>query len=88
MQMRVLLIPAVTGALLASSALAFALQATGTVKTYNAKSHTVILHDGTKYLLPKTSTRLKAGEKVQISIPRMARGGAWPSGLSSISCVL
>ena len=54
MQMRVLLIPAVTGALLASSALAFALQATGTVRTYNAKSHTVILHDGTKYLLPKT----------------------------------
>ena len=74
--MRVLLVPAMTGALLASSVLAFALHANGTIKTYNAQSNTVVLDDGTKYLLPKDykQSGLKAGEKVQISYTKDGKG--------------
>lgn len=70
--MRKLLVPAAAAALLATSALSFAVtqqHATGTVKAYDAKAQTLTLADGSVYMLPKTfkNPGLKAGEKVSIN---------------------
>jgi hypothetical protein len=68
--MRALLIPAAAAALLATSALGFAAQHTsGTVKTFNNKTMSLTLADGSVYMIPKTvkAPALKAGEKVDIS---------------------
>lgn len=69
--MRAFLIPAAAAALLATSALGFAAQhtTTGTVKSFNNKSMSLTLADGSVYMIPKSvkAPALKAGEKVDIS---------------------
>jgi Protein of unknown function (DUF1344) len=64
-----LFVSAALAAVLASSSLAFADQASGTIKAFDAKAMTLTLQDGTEYYLPKTfkDPGLKTGERVQIS---------------------
>lgn len=69
--MRALLVPVAVAASLSLAPVAFAAakNASGAIKAYDAKSHSLTLSDGTTYMLPaklKTSG-LKVGEKVQIS---------------------
>jgi hypothetical protein len=69
--MRALLVPAAVAALLATApfALAAGQTATGTVKAFDMKAHTLTLNDGVVYQLPSgfKDPGLKSGEKVQIS---------------------
>jgi len=68
--MRMLLIPVAVATVFATSAFASAAQhATGTIKTYNPKTMTMTLADGTTYSLSKKfkDMGLKSGEKVAIS---------------------
>jgi Cu/Ag efflux protein CusF len=69
--MRALLVPAAAAALLATApfALAAGQTATGTVKAFDMKAHTLTLNDGTLYQLPAgfKDPGLKSGEKVQVS---------------------
>ena len=48
--------------------------ATGTVKSLDAKAHSVTLDNGSTYMLPKSyqQSKLKAGEKVKISWEKKA----------------
>jgi Protein of unknown function (DUF1344) len=67
--MRRLIVSAALAAVVASSSLAFADQATGTVKAFDSKAMTLTLQDGTEYYLPQTfkNPGLKAGQKVEIT---------------------
>lgn len=69
--MRALLVPAAAAALLATAPLALAATqtATGTVKAFDLKAHTLTLDNGTIYQLPAAfkDPGLKSGEKVQVS---------------------
>lgn len=68
--MRKLLAPVAAAALLATSALAFAApqHTDGTIKSYDSKSMSLTLADGTNFVLPKhfKDPGLKAGEKVSV----------------------
>ncbi|MEJ6783949.1 DUF1344 domain-containing protein [Aminobacter sp. Piv2-1] len=70
--MRKLFVPAVAAAVLASSALAFAASAqhtNGTIKTVDMKAMSLVLDDGSTYVLSKKfkDPGLKAGEKVAVT---------------------
>ncbi|MBN9036604.1 MAG: DUF1344 domain-containing protein [Rhizobiales bacterium] len=69
--MRALLVPAAVAALLATApfALAATQTATGTVKAFDMKAHTLTLNDGVVYQLPAgfKDPGLKAGAKVEVS---------------------
>ncbi len=69
--MRMYLIPAAIAATLSVATLAIAApqHATGTVKSYDSKTMTLTLADGTIYSLPRSfkNPGLKAGEKVSVS---------------------
>jgi Protein of unknown function (DUF1344) len=67
--MKRLVISAAIAAVVASSSLAVADQASGTVKAFDAKAMTLTLQDGSEYYLPQTfkDPGLKAGEKVSIT---------------------
>ncbi|EBX4817032.1 DUF1344 domain-containing protein [Salmonella enterica subsp. enterica] len=70
--MRTLLASAALAASMALAPAAFAASAqtsTGSIKTYDAKAHSITLDDGTTYMLPAKfkASGLKAGEKVQVS---------------------
>lgn len=69
--MRALLVPAVAAALISTApfALAASQTATGTIKAFDMKAHTLTLDDGITYQLPATFTDpgLKSGEKVQVT---------------------
>jgi len=67
--MRSFIIPAAVAAVLATSPFALASEtASGIVKSFDAKAHTLALQDGTIYTLPMTFTDpgLKAGAKVSV----------------------
>ncbi|MCX8568683.1 MULTISPECIES: DUF1344 domain-containing protein [Hyphomicrobiales] len=68
--MRKLIIPAAAAAVLATSALALAAaqHTDGTIKTFDSKAMSLILDDGTTFMLPKKfkDPGLKAGEKVSV----------------------
>ena len=66
--MRKVFVPIAAGLLTLSSA-AFAADATGTVKSVDAKAGTVTLDDGVTYLLPVTvkADTVKAGSKVKVT---------------------
>lgn len=63
------LVPAVVLASLALMGPAFAAQTTGTVKSFDAKAHTLTLKDGVVYYLPTgfKDPGLKPGKKVSIT---------------------
>lgn len=69
--MRKLLVPAVAAAILSTSAVAFAAtkNTTGTVKSFDTKGMTLILANGTEYILPRgfKDPGIKAGEKVTVA---------------------
>jgi len=69
--MRALLVPAAVAAFLAVSPVAFAASqtATGAIKSFDLKTQTLTLADGTTYMLPAgfKDPGLKVGEKVQVS---------------------
>jgi|APTNR8051073442_1049403.scaffolds.fasta_scaffold56887_1 Ni/Co efflux regulator RcnB len=69
--MRVLLVPALVAASLALTPMAFAAtqNATGTIKSIDAKTHTLILADGSSYVLPANfkAENFKPGQKVHVS---------------------
>ena len=62
-------VPAAIAAVLATTSLALADQATGTVKSFDSGAMTLILQDGTTYYLPKNfkNPGLKSGEQVRIT---------------------
>lgn len=68
--MRKLVVPAAAAAILATSALAFAAaqHTDGTIKTFDSKAMSLVLADGTSFVLPKhfKDPGLKAGEKVSV----------------------
>jgi hypothetical protein len=67
--MRGLIIPAALTAILATSPFALASEtASGIVKAYDAKAHTLTMQDGTSYTLPMTfkDPGLKAGTKASV----------------------
>lgn len=67
--MRGFIIPAALTAILATSPFAFASEtAAGVVKSFDAKTHTLMLQDGISYILPMTfkDPGLKAGTKVSV----------------------
>lgn len=69
--MRKLVVPAAVAAILATSALTFAATAQhsdGTVKTFDSKAMSLVLDDGSTFVLPKhfKDPGLKAGEKVSV----------------------
>lgn len=74
--MRALLVPVAVAASLSLAPAAFAAtkSASGAIKAYDAKAHSLTLSDGTTYMLPaKLKTPgLKVGEKVQISFDTKA----------------
>ena len=61
-------------ALAPAAAFASTMTATGTVKSVDAKAHSVTLDNGSTYMLPKgyAQAKLKAGEKVKISWEKKA----------------
>lgn len=70
--MRGFLAPALVAASLSLAPAAFAgtaNSATGSIKTYDAKTHSIVLTDGVRYMLPaKFKTEgLKPGAKVEVS---------------------
>lgn len=68
--MRKYLLPAILTGVMLSSGVAMAATTDGIVKTWDAKTHTLILQDGKSYILPvsfSASDAFKAGEKVKIS---------------------
>lgn len=69
--MRYLLASAAIAATLVAAPAAFAANqtATGSIKAYDAKTHSITLDNGTTYALPAKmkAPTLKAGEKVQVS---------------------
>jgi hypothetical protein len=76
--MRKLLVPAVAATILATGSVAFAAtmhNASGTVKSFDAKAMRLTLMNGGEYMLPRTfkDPGLRAGTKVNI---------AWETGKS------
>lgn len=69
--MRAYLVPVALAASISLAPAAFAAtahSATGAIKSYDAKAHSITLADGSTYMLPSSfKGHLKAGEKVQIS---------------------
>jgi Protein of unknown function (DUF1344) len=67
--MRALIIPAVAAAVISSTSMVYAAQATGSVKVYNMDTKTITLTDGTEYVLPKgfDNPNLKVGKQVTIT---------------------
>jgi len=67
--MRRIIFPAVVAAVVAASPFAFAAEtATGSIKAFDMKGHTLTLQDGTIYYLPSSfkDPGFKAGEKVSV----------------------
>jgi len=69
--MRKLIVTAAAATLLASGTMAFAAvkHTTGTVKSFDGMAKSLVLDDGSAFMLPKTfkDPGLKAGEKVRVS---------------------
>lgn len=70
--MRAYLVPLALAASIAAAPMAFAGAAqttTGSIKSYDAKAHSITLADGTVYMLPSKAKgyQFKAGDKVQVS---------------------
>ena len=67
--MKRMIVPAAIAAVLATTSLALADQATGTVTSFDSGAMTLILQDGTTYYLPKNfkNPGLKSGEQVRIT---------------------
>ncbi len=69
--MRKLIVSAAAAAFLASGSMAFAAvkHTTGTVKTFDGAAKSLVLDDGSTFMLSKTfkDPGLKAGEKVSVS---------------------
>jgi hypothetical protein len=68
--MRGFIIPAALTAVLATAPFALASEtASGIVKSFDAKTHTLMLQDGTSYTVPMTfkDPGLKAGTKVSVA---------------------
>ncbi|MEI9416621.1 DUF1344 domain-containing protein [Mesorhizobium sp. Cs1299R1N1] len=69
--MRKIIVSAAAAALLASGSVAFAAvkHTTGTVKTFDTASKSLVLDNGSSFTLPETfkDPGLKVGEKVRIS---------------------
>ena len=63
------IVPAAIAAVVASTSLALADQATGTIRTFDPSAKTLILQDGTTYYLPQNfkDPGLKAGENVHVT---------------------
>ena len=68
--MRKFIIPAAAAVVLATSALAFAAprHTDGIIKTFDSKARSLVLDDGSTFMLPKRfkNPGLKAGEKVSV----------------------
>ena len=67
--MRKYLVPAILTSVMLSSGLAMAAEATGVVKTWDLKTHTLMLQDGKAYILPASFVKADAfttGKKVTI----------------------
>lgn len=68
------LVPAFAAVMALSVGGAFAATVTSTIKSMDAKAHTVTLHDGRVYHLPMghDMSMLKAGEKVKVTFENKA----------------
>lgn len=68
--MRTLLVSAVVAASLSTAAFAATTHSTtGAIKSYDAKTHSIVLSDGVRYVLPAKfkTDGLKPGVKVEVS---------------------
>ena len=74
--MRKTLIPVVAGAALLAATLAYAAEATGTIKAVDAANHTVTLEDNKVYTFPAgvDLSQLTAGIRVKVTFTTDAAG--------------
>jgi hypothetical protein len=74
--MKKTLIPAMAGIAMLAATVAYAAEATGTIKAVDAASHTVTLEDNKVYTFPASVdlSQLKAGIKVKVTFTTDASG--------------
>jgi Cu/Ag efflux protein CusF len=74
--MRQILTPLVAGLMLLGTAVAYATDATDSIKAVDNAAHTITLNDGKVYTFPASAdlSALKAGDKVKITFTTDATG--------------